>query len=220
LATSFFTELKKRNVFKVGIAYLVLAWVVIQMTDSAVPALHLPDWVNSLVFLLGAIGLLFSLFFVAYNLSAHNGRKLDFIIIGALLIIISVILYTGSFDFSKSSSDVTTTIDVNKSVAVLPFINMSSNEEYEWFSDGLTEEILYALAMLHELQVTARTSPFYFKGKNLPVQEIAKKLGVEYIVEGSVRSGGDTLRITTQLIEASDGSHLWSDTYDRSANDV
>ena len=107
-----------------------------------------------------------------------------------------------------------------ESVAVLPFISMSSGEDDGYFADGLTEEILNSLAALPDLLVTARTSSFHFKGQNLPVQEIADTLGVQNIVEGSVRRAGDTVRITAQLIRAEDGFHLWSDTYDRTLEDV
>jgi TolB-like protein len=239
LADSFFTELKRRNVFKVGIAYLVMAWVVIQIADVIVPALSLPDWTITFLVVVGLFGLPFALFFAwAFeitpegikketdiapedSLTTPKGRKLDYIIIVTLVIIIGGMFFTGSF---KPSSDEDkkqlTTQAENKSVAVLPFVNMSSDQEQEWFADGLTEEILNSLAMLNELQVTARTSSFYFKGKNLPVPEIAKKLGVSYIVEGSVRRNDVTLRITAQLIRASDGSHLWSNTYDRPVSDV
>lgn len=108
-----------------------------------------------------------------------------------------------------------------KSVAVLPFIAMSSSEQDGYFADGLTEEVLNSLAAVPSLLVTARTSSFYFKGKDLPIQEIAAKLGVAYVIEGSLRPAGDgVVRITAQLIKASDGTHLWSDTYDRAATDI
>lgn len=108
----------------------------------------------------------------------------------------------------------------SKSVAVLPFVAMSASETDGYFADGLTEEILNALTTVPGLLVTARTSSFYFKGKNLPIPEIAAKLGVAHVVEGSLRPAGDKIRITAQLIRASDGTHLWSQTYDRARDDV
>ena len=104
---------------------------------------------------------------------------------------------------------------IQRSVAVLPFIAMSNGPDDDYFTDGLTEEIINALAQLPELLVTARTSAFHFKGRNIPIEEIAGQLGVAHIVEGSVRRAGEQLRISAQLIRAEDGFHLWSETYDR-----
>ena len=108
----------------------------------------------------------------------------------------------------------------DKSIAVLPFVNMSSDQEQEYFSDGLSEELLNLLAQVPQLRVIARTSSFSFKGKEVDIAEIASKLNVAHVLEGSVRKSGDTLRITAQLIRASDSSHLWSQTYDRQMTDV
>ncbi len=107
-----------------------------------------------------------------------------------------------------------------ESVAVLPFIAMSNGPDDDYFADGLTEEIINSLAQLPDLLVTARTSAFHFKGQNLPVSDIAGKLGVDHVVEGSVRRAGEQLRITAQLIRAEDGFHLWSETYDRRTEDT
>jgi len=118
------------------------------------------------------------------------------------------------------SDDLSTESQVSASIVVLPFVALSSGEDDGYFADGLTEEILNALAQLPELQVTARTSSFFFKGQNLPVPEIAARLDVGHIVEGSVRRDGERVRITAQLIHASDGFHLWSQSYDRTLDDV
>ncbi len=107
-----------------------------------------------------------------------------------------------------------------KSVAVLPFINMSADQENEYFSDGIAEEILNALVRVEGLQVTARTSSFFFKGKNMDVREIATQLGVNYVLEGSVRKAGNRVRITAQLVSSIDGYHLFSETYDRTLEDI
>jgi TolB-like protein/Tfp pilus assembly protein PilF len=109
---------------------------------------------------------------------------------------------------------------LSKTIAVLPFVNMSANAENEFFSDGITEEIINALAKIEGLKVTSRTSSFHFKGKNLPIQQIAKKLHVSTILEGSVRLSGNTMRITAQLIEAKEDAHFWSETWDRSLENV
>jgi TolB-like protein/Tfp pilus assembly protein PilF len=250
VADSFFTELKRRNVFKVGVAYLVLAWVVIQVTDSAVPALHLPDWVNSLVFFLGAIGFPFALFFAwAFevtpegikkeseitpdeSITAHTGEKLNYIIIGLLVVALGYFVYESRFQ-SQSETLVTEKyspkIDAPKvvsqevegsSIAVLPFVNMSSDKEQEYFSDGISEEILNVLAKIPKLHVTSRSSAFAFKGSKINISEVAKKLGVNNVLEGSVRKSGNRIRITAQLIEAGSDKHLWSETYDRELTDI
>jgi adenylate cyclase len=137
------------------------------------------------------------------------------VIIAALFIAVVV---AGYFVYSQIKR--TGLSESEKSVAVLAFVDMSPGKDQEWFSDGLSEEILNSLAHLRELKVTARTSSFYYKDKDIPLQEIARKLGVAHIVEGSVRKNGQQLRITAQLIRAEDGFHVWSDTYDRNAEDV
>lgn len=109
---------------------------------------------------------------------------------------------------------------MNKSIAVLPFVNMSSDSENEYFSDGMTEEIINALAKIKELKVTSRTSSFYFKNKNLPIREIGKDLGVSIILEGSIRLSGNLMRITAQLIDVNDDFHFWSETFDRSIENI
>jgi len=258
LADSFFKELKRRNVFRVGAAYLVLSWIVIQVVSAAVPALHLPEWVNSLVFLLGAIGFPFALFFAwAFeitpegvvkeaevdrdnSLTQNTGRKLDFVIISLLLVSLAYFIWESRFDEQRNTiepvenADQTSPVniesenknstEINKvegaSIAVLPFVNMSSDKEQEYFTDGISEEILNVLAKIPNLHVTSRSSAFSFKGKDIIISEVAKKLGVKNILEGSVRKSGTKIRITAQLIEAETDKHLWSATYDRELVDV
>jgi len=253
LANSFFTELKRRNVFKVGTAYLVLAWVVIQVTDTAVPALHLPEWINSAVFFFGAIGFPFALFFAwAFeitpdgvkkesdiapedSITAHAGQKLNYIIIGLLVIALGYFIYESRFESQPERNAVTenasvkvepeTTKNVTQeakgsSIAVLPFVNMSSDKEQEYFSDGITEEILNVLAKIPKLHVTSRSSAFAFKGKEINITDVAEKLGVNNILEGSVRKSGNRIRITAQLIDARTDTHLWSETYERELVDI
>ncbi|MGI9232778.1 MAG: hypothetical protein ACR2RD_04030 [Woeseiaceae bacterium] len=145
-------------------------------------------------------------------------RKLSFIVIGLMAAAV-VYLVVDNYVLEKATQLPVREID-DMSVAVLPFVPLSSGEDDGYFADGLTEEILNSLAQLPELQVTARTSSFFFKGKNLPVPEIASSLGVAHVVEGMVRRDGDRLRISAQLILASDDVHLWSQTYDRTRDDV
>ncbi|WP_019027993.1 hypothetical protein [Colwellia piezophila] len=244
---SFISELKRRNVFKVGVAYLVLAWVVVQISDTAVPALHLPEWIITAVFFFGAIGFPFAIFFAwafeitpegikkeseitpEESIAAHTGRKIDFIIIGLMAIALSYFIYESRFPTKTEQAVVTDTSSELKtesaepikiSIAVLPFADMSPNNDHEYFSDGISEELLNLLAKIPNIQVVARTSSFQFKGKNLDIQSIAKKLGVKTILEGSVRKSGTKVRITAQLIKADDGFHIWSETYDRELDDI
>jgi len=137
----------------------------------------------------------------------------------ALLLSILVLTGIGYFQFSKIN-DISPSAVTEKSIAVLPFDDLSPGGDQEWFSDGLSEELLNRLAQLPDLKVTARTSSFYFKGKDATVPEIALKLGVVYVVEGSVRRIENQFRITAQLIRAKDGFHMWSQNYDRPAEDI
>ncbi|MEH6550943.1 MAG: hypothetical protein V7711_07270 [Pseudomonadales bacterium] len=226
-------ELKRRNVVKVGIAYLALGWVVVQVTDLAIPALNLPPVLLSTVFFLGLIGFPFALFFAwafeltpeglkktadvteADSIASLTSRKLDFFIIAALLLAVAFLLYDRGDD-----SVVTNQGPPETSIAVLPFINMSGDVENEYFSDGISEEILDGLAKVNGLRVVARTSSFYFKGQRESITTIGEKLRVGTILEGSVRKVGNRVRITAQLIRVSDQTHIWSETYDRTLNDI
>ncbi len=253
MADSFFAELKRRNVFKVGVAYLVLAWVVIQIADVIVPALSLPDWTITFLVVMGMFGFPFALFFAwafeitpegikkeseitpEESITAHTGRKLDFTIIGLLVIALGYFIYESRFESQLKDDVVTEEISTetepepvkdvskepeNSTIAVLPFVNMSSDTEQEYFSDGITEELLNALAKIPSLQVTSRTSSFAYKGKDINIAEVAQKLGVRNVLEGSVRKSGNKIRITAQLIDASTDKHLWSETYDRELIDI
>ena len=226
---SFFDELRRRNVFRVGIAYLVVAWLVLQVTDTVAPILELPDVFDRGVFLLLAIGFPFALIFAwafemtpegvkkekdvdrAVSITQHTGRKLDFIIIGVLTVAVAIFALD-KFVWTESVAP--------KTIAVLPFVNMSDDSEQEYFSDGLSEELLNLLAQIPELRVTSRTSAFSFKGKDATIAEIGRTLDVEHVLEGSVRRSGDTIRITAQLINVSTDTHVWSDSWDRDFQDV
>jgi len=226
---SFFEELKRRNVFRVGIAYLIVAWLTLQVTDIVVPILDLPDVFDRGVLLLLAIGFPFALIFAwafeitpegvkkekdvdrAVSITQHTGRKLDFIIIGVLTVAVAIFALD-KFVWTESVAP--------KTIAVLPFVNLSDDSEQEYFSDGLSEELLNLLAQIPELRVTSRTSAFSFKGKDATIAEVGRTLDVEHVLEGSVRRSGDTIRITAQLINVSTDTHVWSDSWDRSFEDV
>jgi len=249
LTDSLFSELKRRNVIKVGVGYLVLAWLVVQVTATAVPALNMPDWVNTVVFYFGLIGFPFALFFAwAFEITPegvkresevtrdesstqHTGQKLGFIIITMLVIGMAYFIWESRFQtevtLDKTADSTLDKITENetvkpliKSVAVLPFASFSADAEQGWFADGLTEELLNALARTQDLLVSSRTSSFSYKNTDKDIRTIAKELGVEHILEGSVRRGGDRIRVTAQLIRANDGFHLWSQTYDSDYKDI
>jgi len=166
------------------------------------------------------------------SIAAHTGRKIDFMIIGLMAIALGYFIYEIRFGSAPSEAVVATNalseVETPKteiepegsSIAVLPFINMSSDKEQEYFSDGISEEILNVLAKLPRLKVTSRSSAFSFKGKEIIVSDVAKQLGVKNILEGSVRKSGNRVRITAQLIEAESDTHLWSETYDRELTDI
>ena len=153
------------------------------------------------------------------SITRHTGRKLDFAII-AIMAVAIVLLVTDRFVLRHGVNEQEPIPIAEHSIAVLPFVNMSSDKEQEYFSDGITEELLNLLAKIPQLQVTARTSSFSFKGKNTAIPEIARTLHVAHVLEGSVRKSGNSVRITAQLIRAGTDTHLWSQTYDRKLDDI
>jgi TolB-like protein/Tfp pilus assembly protein PilF len=258
---SFFAELQRRNVYRVCIAYLALGWVVIEVTDTVVPVMNLPDWTLGLVIWLGIIGFPFALIGAwAFELTPEglkrdheadsspatteiSTRKLDLITIVLLLVALAFFLSdsylrglvdgepgsaqpiqemdAGPVDETAPHADpVKPAVASEKSIAVLPFANMSADPEQEYFGDGIAEEILNGLAKLPDLQVVARTSAFALKGRNIDIREIGSLLNASHVLEGSVRKAGDRLRITAQLISVDNGYHLWSEVYDRSSDDI
>jgi TolB-like protein len=239
-------ELKRRNVFRVGVAYLVLGWVVIQVTDTVAPALNLPEWTLALVTWIGIIGFPFAVFFAwafeltpqgikrehevdrSQSVTNHTGRKLDFAVIGLLVIALALVVWDSYLSESSEESLVSDVSAVavepaqvektSSSIAVLPFVNMSDDKDY--FADGLSEELLNLLAKIPGLKVAGRTSSFAFKGRNEDLREIGQALNVGTVLEGSVRRSGDRLRVTAQLIKVDDGFHIWSNAYDREIADI
>ena len=209
---SFFAELKRRNVFKVSIAYVVVAWIVLQVSDVILGNINAPDWVFSVIMLLVGIGFPLVLVFAwAFDLTPDGLKRTE-------------ARETPAAAATPVASEEPKPADkhapASASVAVLPFVNMSGNKENEYFSDGLSEELLNMLAKVSELKVAARTSSFHFKGHTGDIAEVAKRLGVATVLEGSVRQSGAKVRITAQLINAGDGYHLWSEAFDRELTDI
>ena len=249
---SFFAELKRRNVFKVAAAYIIVGWLIMQAGEVMAPALNLPGWVNSLLAFFLILGLPLALFFAwAYEMTPEGikkekdvdrsqsitqvtGQKLNSLIIGILVLVLAYFAIDKFVLDPKRDVELVKATQVEataaapqeedssgaKSIAVLPFVNMSDDASNEFFSDGITEELLNLLAKIPELKVTSRSSAFSFKGQNIDIPTVAKKLNVDHILEGSVRKAGNRVRITAQLIRVETDAHVWSETYDRELNDV
>ena len=258
-----FTELKRRNVFRVGFAYAVVGWLVAQVADLALESFGAPDWVMKTLLFLVLIGFILALFIAwAYEMTPEGikraedvdpnasithqtGRKLDRMVIVVLLLAVSLLVFDRYRDKPETTPSMPETVNTEQvsettaemarvtnadgnaveisdepSVAVLPFVNMSSDPEQEYFSDGISEEILNVLTRIPNLKVAARTSSFQFKGRNLDIEDIGQRLQVNHLLEGSVRKSGNTLRITAQLVETDTGFHVWSETYDRKLEDI
>lgn len=254
---SLFEELRRRNVFRVAVAYVVTAWLIMQFADLVLDNIGAPVWVMQTTLLLLAIGFPVAVLLAwafeitpegikresdvdrSQSISYSTGRKLDFTIIALLVGVAVYFIWEARFanqDTHRSEEVVTSSAKDSAtlsasgetapaaaddtSIAVLPFVNLSSDPEQEFFSDGISEELLNVLAQFPDLRVAARTSSFQFKGDNRDISEIAKLLKVNHVLEGSVRKSGTRLRITAQLIEADNGYHLWSETYDRELEDI
>jgi TolB-like protein len=247
---SLYFELKRRNVFRVGAAYIVAAWLIIQVAETIFPLYGLGDTPARITVTLLAIGfplfLIFSWVFEitpeglkkeknidrSVSITHKTGKQLD------RIIIVLLTLALGYFAFDKfvldpardavlveetaqqARSEALLESYGDQSIAVLPFVNMSADPDQEYFSDGISEELLNLLAKNPELRVISRSSAFSYKGKDVKLNQVAEELNVAHILEGSVRKSGDRVRITAQLIEARSDTHLWSETYDRQLVDI
>lgn len=233
-----FAELKRRKVLKVVTAYVIAAWLALQMADMVREPLGMPDWVFQAILVVLVIGFLLTVALAWIfdftpdgirrtpatgddaDKGFSTGRKIDFIIIALLLVSLVAFVARDSLLGGPEAPPATTDSAVVKSIAVLPFVSMSSDVENEYFSDGLSEELLNMLAKIKDLKVAGRTSSFYYKGRDIDLREIGRQLNVNHVLEGSVRKSGDRVRITAQLVSVSDGYHLWSETYDRQLDDI
>ncbi|NNE04399.1 MAG: adenylyl cyclase, partial [Xanthomonadales bacterium] len=236
---SFIKELKRRNVFKVGIAYAVVAWLILQVADVMIDNIGAPDWLFRAIVLVLALGFPLVLVFAwafeltpegikrekdvdrSQSIAPQTGQKLNYAIMAVMALALGYFIWD---KFSASAPEpVASASDeqvIDKSIAVLPFVNMSADENNEYFSDGLSEELLNLLAKVDGLKVAARTSSFKFKNSDDDIADIGQKLNVATILEGSVRKHGNQARITAQLIKVDDGFHLWSETYDRNLDNI
>jgi TolB-like protein/Tfp pilus assembly protein PilF len=234
-----FQELKRRNVFRVAVAYLISGWLVLQVADLVIDGIGAPEWVMKVLLLLGLLGLPIVLVFSwAYELTPEGvkrekdvdrsesithdtGRKLNIVTIGMLIAVLAVVAVDRMYFHGQHGSETPKAAAVvEKSIAVLAFEDLSPGGDHAYFAEGLSEELLNVLAQVGDLQVAGRTSSFAFRGQNKDLREIGELLNVAHVLEGSVRRAGDRIRVTAQLIKTSDGFHLFSQTYDRELDDV
>jgi TolB-like protein len=227
---------------------MVGSWLLLQITDVVVPILQLPAWAPKLILLIIAIGFIPAIAFAwAFELTPegikresaihpeqsithHTAKKLDYVTIALLIAVAGMVglnrYLPGQHEDSRQAAQESPTAgqagkDSGEiSIAVLPFVNMSADAENEYFSDGISEELLNVLVKVRSLRVASRTSAFSFKGKDTPIPEIARQLEVDHILEGSVRKAGERVRITAQLVDVATDKHLWSETYDRDLTDI
>jgi len=239
--SSFYNELKRRNVVRVSVAYVIASWLLIQAAGVLEPALLLPDWVDRVVTVFLIIGFPMVIIFawafeltpdgvkltkdvdLGASITSTTGKKLEYFTIGGLSLVV-VFFVAKEFWLKDAEPLVQDPVVVEQasaaSIAVLPFADYSEKADQGYFSRGISEEILNLLAKTNGLKVAARTSSFAFADSNVDIREIGEKLGVETILEGSIRKSGQTIRITAQLINIDDGYHLWSETYDRDYSDI
>ena len=224
----FFAELQRRNVYKAAVAYGVVGWLLVQIATQVFPFFDVPAWVIRFIVLLLLLGFPIAVFLAwvfeltpeglkrteevapGGSVTRSTGRKLDFIIIGVLLAVIGVMAFQRSGRVRRLPE---------KSIAVLPFADLSAAQDQEYFSDGLMEQIINALGKVRDLSVVARTSALAFRRKEADIRELGRVLGVGLVLEGSVRRGSGMVRIDARLINVTNGYQLWSETYDSTEND-
>jgi TolB-like protein len=245
---SFLNELRRRNVIRVGVAYAVSAWVLLQVLDVIGEILELPAWGGKVILVILVAGFFVTLFIAwAFELTpegikreseidrsqpinAQVGRKLNVLIFILMALAIAYLLFDKFYLAPRLSTDVAASVSTAEpaaepgadrlSIAVLPFVNMSEDEKNEYFSDGLSEELLNLLTQIPELKVASRSSAFSYKGKDFKISDVGRELNVAHVLEGSVRKSGSTIRVTAQLIKVEDGFHLWSETWDRTLDNI
>ncbi len=235
---NFFAELKRRNVIRATILYLGAVWALAQGISQLGPSVGAPEWATRWFLVAAGIGfpfwIAFSWFYEftpeglkreseidpAESITHHTGRKLDFAIIGVLAIAV-VLLLTDWFVLRHGINQATPMPIAEKSIAVLPFENLSEEKQNEYFADGVQDEILTDLSKIADLKVISRTSVMQYKsGLARNLRKIGQELGVAHVVEGSVQRSGNRVRVNAQLIDARNDAHLWAQTYDRDLADV
>src|SRR5438270_2696570 len=233
---NFFSELKRRNVYKVAVAYAVVAWLLFQAASILLPTFEAPNWVMKAFSLFLAIGFILAVFISwAFEMTPEgmkrtadvspdevrslpywSKRKFVAFIVG-VAVVAALLL---GFELIRAPRSTTTSSPSNKSIAVLPLLNESGDAKDEYFSDGLSEELIAALAQIKDLKVIGRSSSFRFKDRKEETKTIGEKLGVATLLEGTVRKQGERVRIVAELINAADGIELWTRTFDRELKDI
>jgi TolB-like protein len=234
---SFFAELKRRNVYKVAVAYAVVAWLLMQVASQIFPFFDVPNWVVRLVIVLLIIGFPIALIIAwafevtsegikstqAADAAGQRSRGVAWIYVVLIGVTLSVgLFFIGRFTAGHATprpSEAATAIP-EKSIAVLPLVNESGDPKDEYFSDGLSEELIAALAQISGLKVIGRSSSFRFKDRKEELKTIGEKLGVTTLLDGTVRKQGDRVRIVAELVNAADGIQLWTRTFDRELKDI
>ena len=234
---NFFGELKRRHVYRVAVVYAVVAWLLIQIATQVFPFFEIPDWGIRLVVLAIVIGFPVALILAwAFELTPGGIKRAEdvdltkegagrrgrtWIWIAANAAILAAGLFVGGiFNVFHAKPNAAAIAANDKSIAVLPLVNESGDQAQEYFSDGLSEELINGLGQIHELRVMGRNSSFHFKGKTDDSRAIGQALGVANLLEGSVRKDGDRVRISVELVDAADGSQRWCQTYDRDLKDI
>ncbi|PYI91334.1 MAG: hypothetical protein DME97_13660 [Verrucomicrobia bacterium] len=229
----FFAELQRRNVYRVAVAYGVVGWLLVQIATQVFPFFEIPNWATRMVIVVLMLGFPVAVIIAwVYELTPEGlqrteevapgksiargtGRKIDFVIIGVLLTVIAIMAWRHYHPAEPNLIK-----NAEKSIAILPFLDISPAKDQEYFSDGITEQIIDSLAHIHGLFVVARTTAFSFKNKNSDIRDIGRQLQVTHVLEGSVRHGKDKVRVAAQLIDVGTGFHLWSETYDSTEKDL
>src|SRR5262245_48659080 len=234
--SNFFSELKRRNVYKVAITYAVVAWLLIQAASILLPTFEAPSWVMKALVVIIALGFVLAVSISwafemtpegmkrTADVSSDDVRALPYwskkkfagFIIGVAVIATGLLAY----QFLRAPRSTSTASVGNKSIAVLPLLNESGNPQDEYFSDGLSEELIAALGQIKELKVIGRSSSIRFKDRKEEPKTIGEKLGVATLLEGTVRKQGERVRIVAELINAADGIELWTRTFDRELKDI
>jgi adenylate cyclase len=230
----FFVELRRRNVYRVAVAYAVVSWLLIQIATQVFPFFEIPNWATRMVIVVLLLGFPIAVVLAwAYELTPEGlqltdevdskkpaerrtGRALDFVIIGVLMAVIAIM----AWQHYRPAQQPTAGGAPERSIAILPFVDLSQTREQEYFTDGITEQIIDSLAHVHGLFVVARTTAFAFKDKSMDIRDIGRQLGVSHVLEGSVRHSTGKVRVVAQLIDVASGFHLWGETYDSTEQDL
>src|SRR5947208_3640952 len=235
---NFFAELRRRNVYKVAVAYAVVGWLLIQVATQVFPFLEIPNWAIRLVILLTALGFPVALIIAwAFELTPQGLKRTEAADaarqhsrggVWIMVVVVAAMLSLGVFFLGRYTAgnaaarqnEVAPTSNAEKSIAVLPLLNESGDPKDEYFSDGLSEELIAALAQISGLKVIGRSSSFRFKGKKDEPKTIGEQLGVSTLLDGTVRKQGQRVRIVAELVNAADGIQLWTRTFDRELKDI